>query len=487
MTITAAADGSALGNPGPNGWAWYIDDDNWAAGGSPHGTNNQGELRAVLELLKATAGISDKLHIWCDSRYVIDSVTKWMPGWKRKGWRKSDGGPVLNRDLLEGIDEAMRGRNVEFSWVKGHAGDPLNEAADERANAAAKAYKNKQEPRRGPGFTLATDAAAAARIRSDRAAATRAEDASAPHRRRPASRSPSRCGPSRPICSTASTPRIDERVEVRLALSGDEHARLRDLRRGPGRLARRGAPPPDLTPPRATCRTTRDLQDETPTIGPAPRESPAGRHTRRAYTRTMSSAARTIGRVFLGPSSSSPASRTSRSRADEFQAQVPESVPLDPDVTVLASGVVEVGLGAALLFAEAPRRTVGMIAALFFVAVFPGNLAQWMHHRDGFGLDTDMKRFVRLFFQPVLVALALLVDAQRTPLTSSRALEAEADAEHASVDSADGMDGDATVKARTVFGLLRLSAAALCLVALIHRLAWDSHRTRSPARTSSRI
>ena len=55
MTITAAADGSALGNPGPNGWAWYIDDDNWAAGGSPHGTNNQGELRAVLELLRERA------------------------------------------------------------------------------------------------------------------------------------------------------------------------------------------------------------------------------------------------------------------------------------------------------------------------------------------------------------------------------------------------------------------------------------------------
>ena len=107
-----------------------------------------GLFLAVLELLRATAGISEKLLIECDSRYVIDSVTKWMPGWKRKGWRKSDGGPVLNRELLEGIDEAIRGRDVEFSWVKGHAGHPLNEAADERANAAAKAYQAKQEPRR---------------------------------------------------------------------------------------------------------------------------------------------------------------------------------------------------------------------------------------------------------------------------------------------------------------------------------------------------
>lgn len=161
MTITAAADGSALGNPGPNGWAWFIDEDNWAAGGSPHGTNNQGELKAVLELLRATAGTAEKLLIECDSRYVIDAVTKWMPGWKRKGWRKSDGGPVLNRDLLEGIDEAIRGRDVEFSWVKGHAGHPLNEAADERANAAAKAYQQKQEPRRGPGFTQGTGSGAA--------------------------------------------------------------------------------------------------------------------------------------------------------------------------------------------------------------------------------------------------------------------------------------------------------------------------------------
>ncbi|MFJ4045738.1 ribonuclease H [Microbacterium sp. NPDC089987] len=181
MTITAAADGSALGNPGPNGWAWYIDDDRWAAGGSPHGTNNQGELQAVLELLRATAGVDETLVIECDSRYVIDSVTKWMPGWKRRGWRKADGAPVLNRDLLEGIDEAMRGRDVEFSWVKGHAGHPLNEAADQRANAAATAYKEKREPRRGPGFVSAADAGAAlAGAMAVSAAASAPAHASAP-------------------------------------------------------------------------------------------------------------------------------------------------------------------------------------------------------------------------------------------------------------------------------------------------------------------
>lgn len=230
MTITAAADGSALGNPGPNGWAWYIDDDNWAAGGSPHGTNNQGELRAVLELLQATAGISEKLMIECDSRYVIDSVTKWMPGWKRKGWRKSDGGPVLNRDLLEGIDEAIRGRDVEFSWVKGHAGHPLNEAADERANAAAKAYQAKQEPRRGPGFTLATDAGAAAAASAPIAAAASAAS-SAPA---PSSRPAASTAVAEPLWAEASDlldgldAPVDDPIVVSLALSSDEHARLRD-------------------------------------------------------------------------------------------------------------------------------------------------------------------------------------------------------------------------------------------------------------------
>lgn len=223
MTITAAADGSALGNPGPNGWAWYIDDDNWGAGGSPHGTNNQGELQAVLELLKATAGSDEKLHIWCDSRYVIDSVTKWMPGWKRRGWRKSDGGPVLNRDLLEGIDEAMRGRTVEFSWVKGHAGDELNEAADERANAAAKAYQQKQEPERGPGFTRGAGATASAPSReSAKAPEPPASAASAP----PASAAPLWAEAS-DLLDGLDAPAA-EPITLQLALTGEEHARLRD-------------------------------------------------------------------------------------------------------------------------------------------------------------------------------------------------------------------------------------------------------------------
>jgi ribonuclease HI len=152
VTIVAAADGSALGNPGPAGWSWYVDDEHWSAGGWPHGTNNMGELMAVIDLLESTAHVDDDLRILCDSQYVINSVTKWMPGWKRKGWRKSDGAPVLNRELLERLDRALQGRTYTFEWVKGHAGHDLNEAADQRARAAATAYRDGDAIPIGPGW-----------------------------------------------------------------------------------------------------------------------------------------------------------------------------------------------------------------------------------------------------------------------------------------------------------------------------------------------
>ncbi|WP_300644988.1 hypothetical protein [Nocardioides sp.] len=92
----------------------------------------------------------------------------------------------------------------------------------------------------------------------------------------------------------------------------------------------------------------------------------------------------------------------------EFQAQVPDWFPVDEDLTVLGSGVVEIGLGAALIAAPRARRpVVGGLLAAFFVAIFPGNIAQYVEGTDAFGLDTDTKRLVRLFFQPVLVVLAL--------------------------------------------------------------------------------
>ncbi|SDD73041.1 ribonuclease HI family protein [Auraticoccus monumenti] len=156
-TLVAAADGSALGNPGPAGWAWYVDDDTWAAGGWPHGTNNMGELMAVLDLLRSSASLDVELDVLCDSTYVIKAVTEWMPGWKRRGWKKADGKPVLNQDLLRELDAALQGRTVRFEWVKGHAGHAMNEAADARARAAATAYQRGTPPENGPG--LATWAA----------------------------------------------------------------------------------------------------------------------------------------------------------------------------------------------------------------------------------------------------------------------------------------------------------------------------------------
>lgn len=152
VTIIAAADGSALGNPGPAGWGWYVDDDCWAAGGWAHGTNNMAELTAVLDVLQQTAHLDDDLLLICDSTYVINSVTKWMAGWKRRGWRKGDGQPVLNLEIMQALDRAMHGRRVRFEWVKGHTGHPLNEEADRLANAAALSWKNLTEPEPGPGF-----------------------------------------------------------------------------------------------------------------------------------------------------------------------------------------------------------------------------------------------------------------------------------------------------------------------------------------------
>lgn len=152
MTIVAAADGSALGNPGPAGWAWFVDENTWAAGGWPHGTNNQGELMAVIDLLESTAGEPDDLRILCDSQYVINAVTKWMPGWKRKGWRKADGAPVQNLELLKRLDAALAGRDYGFEWVRGHAGHELNEAADERARGAATSYQRGTPVNSGPGW-----------------------------------------------------------------------------------------------------------------------------------------------------------------------------------------------------------------------------------------------------------------------------------------------------------------------------------------------
>lgn len=155
--LEVACDGSALGNPGPAGWAWVIDDERWAAGGWEESTNNRAELQAVIEILKATAHTHEDLLILADSKYVINSVTKWMPVWRLKGWKKANGQDVLNRDLMEELWEQVdalekSGRTLKFQWVKGHSNHELNEAADQRARAVATAIRDKTEPHLGPGL-----------------------------------------------------------------------------------------------------------------------------------------------------------------------------------------------------------------------------------------------------------------------------------------------------------------------------------------------
>lgn len=116
---------------------------------------------------------------------------------------------------------------------------------------------------------------------------------------------------------------------------------------------------------------------------------------------------KTIARLLLGAMLAFAGVSHLTFAREEFQAQVPRSIPVDEDVTVVVSGIVEIALGAALMALPRHRRLVGLVAAAFFVAVFPGNVAQYLNHADGFGLDTDRARFLRLFFQPVLVAWAL--------------------------------------------------------------------------------
>lgn len=183
MTITAAADGSSLGNPGPAGWAWYVDEDTWDAGGWPKGTNNLGELTAILRLLQATAQTGEELHILADSQYAINVVSKWRLGWKKRGWTKADKKPIKNLELIQEIDRAMEGRRVTFEWVKGHAGHRMNERADDLARGCAEAYQAGRTPEPGPGFGGAGRGSRGSRGSADRAhgGAAAASVAAEPH------------------------------------------------------------------------------------------------------------------------------------------------------------------------------------------------------------------------------------------------------------------------------------------------------------------
>jgi len=122
---------------------------------------------------------------------------------------------------------------------------------------------------------------------------------------------------------------------------------------------------------------------------------------------SSSSVARTVGRVLLGAVLVFAGTSHLTFARKDFRAQVPEWVPLDVDTVVVLSGVAEIALGTALVALPKKKEAVGSVAAAFFTAIFPGNISQWLHRRDAFGLDTDGRRAVRLLFQPALVAWAI--------------------------------------------------------------------------------
>lgn len=152
--IVASTDGSCLGTGrGPAGWAWFVDDGCWQAGGIKHGTAQQAELLAVLNLLTVTPA-DVPLHVLADSTYAINTCVKWRSGWKRRGWVTAGGKQVANLDIVMELDAHLTGRTVTFEWVKGHSGVYLNERADALCGQAALSAKRAESDILGPGFVL---------------------------------------------------------------------------------------------------------------------------------------------------------------------------------------------------------------------------------------------------------------------------------------------------------------------------------------------
>jgi len=131
-------DGACSGNPGPGGWGAvlrYKGREKELSGGERLTTNNRMELMAAIAALEALKRPS-RVGLWTDSIYLRDGITKWIHAWRRRGWKTADNKPVKNQDLWERLDRAMRPHDVEFHWVRGHAGHPENERADRLAVAA---------------------------------------------------------------------------------------------------------------------------------------------------------------------------------------------------------------------------------------------------------------------------------------------------------------------------------------------------------------
>ena len=134
--VVIYADGACRGNPGPGGWGAWLKSaghEKELYGGEPNTTNNRMELTAVIQALSALRERC-QVVVYTDSVYVKDGITKWIHGWKSRGWLTADRKPVKNVDLWQQLDTLNQGHAVQWRWVKGHAGDPGNERADLLAN-----------------------------------------------------------------------------------------------------------------------------------------------------------------------------------------------------------------------------------------------------------------------------------------------------------------------------------------------------------------
>lgn len=136
-------DGACSGNPGPGGWGAilrYDSNEKELNGGAAETTNNQMELKAAIESLNALKQTCE-IDLYTDSVYVRDGIMKWIAGWKRNGWKTAAKKPVKNVELWKELDEACKRHNITWHWVKGHAGHPDNERADELARAGMEPFK----------------------------------------------------------------------------------------------------------------------------------------------------------------------------------------------------------------------------------------------------------------------------------------------------------------------------------------------------------
>jgi len=135
-TVVVFADGACKGNPGPGGWGAILrtgDREKEIYGGEPATTNNRMELTAVIRALEALKRRC-KVKVYTDSQYVQKGISEWLAQWKRRGWRTADRKPVKNEDLWRRLDELAQEHEVDWHWVRGHAGHPENERADALAN-----------------------------------------------------------------------------------------------------------------------------------------------------------------------------------------------------------------------------------------------------------------------------------------------------------------------------------------------------------------